>query len=209
MPLAVPLIGLGICLLIMLLINIADQSIPPCDKVAAPPNQAPITVERLSRADKNKQKYEKKWNHILGEAEKRRASQVVPGVEYKGALRWFVVERALATISPAEQLIVNELNKYHIKWHREVAFEGFMLTTYSHARYDFLLEIKGAILILEYDGKDWHQNEEQIARDKLKTKFCRDNKIPLIRYNAKHYYKMEEEIGALMDQYNIRKKIVA
>lgn len=174
-----------------------------CDRVAAPANRPVVTVDKLKRKDSGR------MASIVREAERRKASKVVPSVEYTGKLKWFVVERALATISPAEQLIVYELNKYHVKWYREIAFEGFMLTSYSYARYDFLIEVPGGIIIVEYDGVNWHQNEEQIARDKLKTAFCKKNKIPLVRYDKKDYYHMADRIEQLMAQNNIRKKILA
>lgn len=197
-----PIIVLIVCFVLLGLIHNSETS-STCNKVAVPPNRTPVTVSNMKRKDTGR------MGGIVREAEKRKALLPSIPVGQSGDLKYFVVERALATISAAEQLIVNELDKYHIKWYREVAFEGFMLTSYSYARYDFLIELPGGIMIVEYDGADWHQNEEQIARDKLKTAFCKKNKIPLVRYNKKDYYHLEDRIGKLMEQHNIRRKIVA
>lgn len=127
------------------------------------------------------------------------------GLPPKCSLKWFVVDRALDNISPAEQLIVNELKKYKVKWHREVAFPGLKINN-GYARFDFLVENGNTFFIVEYDGKLAHSTQERKDRDTMKTEFCRDNNIPLTRYNAKHYYHMEECIARLMSKHGIKLK---
>lgn len=197
-----PIIVLIVCFVLLGLIHNSETN-NTCNKVAAPPNRVPVTVSNMKRKDNDR------LGSAIRQAEKRRATAPSIPVGQSGDLKYFVVDRALTTISAAEQLIVNELDKYWVTWYREVAFEGFMLTSYSYARYDFLLELSGGIMIIEYDGVMWHENEEQIARDKLKTAFCKKNKIPLVRYNRLDYYHLEDRIGRLMEQHNIRRRIVA
>lgn len=198
---------LMICIGVVSYLCAMDSSSSNCNKVAVPPNRVPVTADKIVRSNSNG------GSSIVRDANRKRQLMGKPplGVttnKYRH-LEWFVVERALATISVAEQIIVDELVKYNVKWYREVAFEGFKLTDYSYARYDFLIEVSGSILIIEYDGANWHSTEEQQERDRMKTAFCYKNGIPIIRYNKKHYYKMETEIGNLMAKYNISKKLMA
>lgn len=121
---------------------------------------------------------------------------------------WFIVDRAQNNpMSAAEKIIAEQLDLYNVEWYKEVAFEGLKFTNYGYPRYDFLLVIPGRqIQIIEYDGKFAHSNPEQIAKDKIKTEFCKKHQIPLIRYSAVHYYKMGYEISKLMNSYGITKK---
>lgn len=107
--------------------------------------------------------------------------------------------------SPAELLIINELRKYNVKWHREVSFVGLQLASKGWARFDFLLELPYGIHIIEYDGAQWHSTPERIEIDNIKTSFCRQHKIPITRYNKYQYYKMEQAIKDLMDLLDVKR----
>jgi len=118
---------------------------------------------------------------------------------------WFLcTHKNLPAPSSAEVLIIEELEKYNIEWHREVSFRGLQFTTFSFPRYDFYLP--SLRLVIEYDGVSSHSNELQIATDKAKDKFCNDNGITIVRYNRKHYYNMYGHINALMKGAGIKKK---
>jgi hypothetical protein len=121
-------------------------------------------------------------------------------------LDWFVVRRAQDQISEAEKLISAELSRYKVDWYREVAFEGLKFSDYGYARYDFLIVTPRGIHLIEYDGKSSHSTHEQKLKDTLKDKFCKNNGIPLTRYNSKHYYHLPYEISKLMNEYGIKKK---
>jgi hypothetical protein len=131
---------------------------------------------------------------------------VSPIKKHKDPLKWFIVDRAQDRISAAEKLISEELNKYEIEWYREVAFNGLKISDYGYARYDFLILTPKGIHLIEYDGKSSHSTVEQKKRDALKDKFCKNNNIPLTRYNARHYYHLAFEISVLMKKYGIKLK---
>lgn len=118
---------------------------------------------------------------------------------------WFIcTHKDLPAPSSAEALIIEQLDVYNVEWHREVSFKGIQLTPYSWPRYDFYLP--GINTVIEYDGRSAHSNELQIATDKAKDKFCNDNGIKIVRYNAAHYYHMYGHINSLMKQSGIKKK---
>lgn len=112
---------------------------------------------------------------------------------------WFCVENV--SISPAEQLIINELSKYRVKWYREIAFTSFPSSKYGWYRYDFILP--GQKLIVEYDGKMWHDNPEKKEIDRKKDQFCKKHGIAVVRLNNKHYYKMPATIAQLMKSHSV------
>lgn len=118
---------------------------------------------------------------------------------------WFVDEWVKTlTISPAEQLIINELQKYSVKWEREISFVDMPKTEKNaNYRFDFLLYELG--VILEYHGKFWHQDSEKVAGDKLKEEFCIIHGIEYTTYSGKQYYNMEYEISELMGRLGISK----
>jgi hypothetical protein len=119
-------------------------------------------------------------------------------------LWWECNHKNLPSPSAAEYLIIDELKKYSIKWYREVEFAGLQVNEYSHPRFD--LWIPSKLLIIEYDGAQWHSTNEQKAMDKLKTKFCKDNGVDIKRLNKKHYYHMEATIKELMKEYDVKLK---
>lgn len=125
-------------------------------------------------------------------------------------LEWWVCERAdLPTPSPAEALIIAELDKYRCKWYREVSFKGLQVKSYSYPRYDILIvnpHTTSGIHIVEYDSKLWHVSAESKAMDKLKNKFCHSNGIPITRYSTKDYYHIPVRVEELMYHLHIERK---
>ena len=126
---------------------------------------------------------------------------------YKRTLpEWFIDKWvATLTISAAEQLIIDQLNKYDIWWEREVSFREMPLTEKgANYRYDFLLPHHN--IVIEYHGKNWHQDIEKVAGDKLKEQFCSLHNIEYITYDSKHYYHMSNEIEKLMNRLKVPMK---
>lgn len=111
----------------------------------------------------------------------------VPGVD-----DWYIGEWGIGAPSPAEQLIINELQKYNVKWFREVSFRGLVLPSGGSARFDFWFPDRNTII--EYDSKKWHVDPARVENDEIKSAFCRTHNIKLIRLNSRHYYKMEQTI---------------
>lgn len=119
-------------------------------------------------------------------------------------LNWFLCPHPdLPAPSHAEALIITELNKYKVKWYREVSFYGLQTSKYGWPRYDFWIPSHN--LIVEYDGIQ-HSKPEIKAMDKLKNKFCREQGIHLIRWNKSHYYHIPARVSSLMEQHNISSK---
>lgn len=127
---------------------------------------------------------------------------------HKNPMWWFVDSGKVPEPSPAESLIIDILNKYNVVWEREVSFYGLQINKWSYPRYDFLIQVPVGvgIHIIEYDGQLYHQSEERIKVDKIKDKFCKENNIPLTRYNKKHYYKLNEYIHRMLSDYGIMLK---
>ncbi len=73
----------------------------------------------------------------------------------------------------AESKIMKHLDGLHIPYHREVSFNK------SLYRYDFYLPVHN--LIIEYDGKEWHNSDQSKKRDGIKNKLANDLGIKLIR----------------------------
>lgn len=117
---------------------------------------------------------------------------------------WFIDKWvAQLTISPAEQLIIDELVRYDIRWEREVSFAAMPLTDKgANYRYDFLLVDHG--IVLEYDSVMWHKDPQRLTIDGIKNQFCIDNGIEVMRYNNKHYYNMGLAIKELLQRLGVR-----
>lgn len=98
--------------------------------------------------------------------------------------------------SEAEKIIIRALNGHEVEYYTEVSFLGMKYSTGNYARYDFWLPAYNTLI--EYDGQEYHQTEDQLHRDKLKTAFCRKYKIRLERYNRYAYYKLGPEIAKLL-----------
>lgn len=99
--------------------------------------------------------------------------------------------------SPAEQIIIDHLKFYpDVIWHREVCFERFNTPKGYPYRFDFY--IPSLNIIIEYDGSKWHNTVNSMEIDGLKTKFCADHSIRMVRYNKQHYYQLGTHIDALL-----------
>lgn len=130
------------------------------------------------------------------------ATEVIPDMPKKKNLVWFPVPDVQP--SPAEELIAKELSKYRCKWVPEVAFDGFKSSKWGYYRFDFYLPAHN--LVIEYDSKKYHSDPERIQVDAIKTAFCWDNGINIVRLTNKDYYVFPTVIEKLMKNHSIRKK---
>lgn len=90
-----------------------------------------------------------------------------------------------ARVEPSftEAIIMRKLDKFGIKYLREVAFVSCRNSrTGAHMRYDFF--IPSLRIILEYDGKAYHVEENTKMRDSEKDKYAKDFGIKLIRISG-------------------------
>lgn len=94
--------------------------------------------------------------------------------------------------SEAEMKIISILIRNNIPYLREVSYKGFVTKNGGHYRFDFLL-LKNKILI-EYDGSAWHRTKEQKKNDRVKSKFCKENGLTLIRLNKTSWHILESVI---------------
>lgn len=117
---------------------------------------------------------------------------------------WFIGSWGIKEPSHAEQLIINELRKYNVKWYREVSFTDLISPTGGFPRYDFY--IPRYQVAIEYQGQGYHESEERKASDKLKAKYCKDNNICLYIYEVEQYRNMEKTIADLMRSLSISPK---
>lgn len=161
--------------------------------------------EQERRERIQKQHEEESKNRILTQQVMRRGRHraaavkqtVVKSSPVVAPLEWFITDWGMKSVpSPAEQRIIDELNKYPVKWHREVSFSGFMSPNKGYYRYDFY--IPSMRLCIEYDSVMWHNSEQAAIDDRIKTEFCAKNNLRLIRYNRKDYYHMEDRIKKLL-----------
>lgn len=146
--------------------------------------------------------------------EKKRMKKLVAAAEcgivnlaagVKDPTKWWVCKHEeLPEPSTAEQLIIDELVQYPVEWYREVEFNGLKLSEYGYARFDIWMPAIN--VIVEYDGKWAHSKPEQLAKDNLKSRFCKDNGIRIERWSAKHYYHIPKHVKELLDEYKIKKK---
>jgi hypothetical protein len=82
--------------------------------------------------------------------------------------------------SPIERKIVRIFRKENISYRREVEFDGLVNPkTNRKLRCDFYLPDHN--LILEYDGRGFHDSADVKYRGSLKDKFAKDNQISLYR----------------------------
>ena len=118
-------------------------------------------------------------------------------------LKWFSTNWGTTLVpSAAEQLIIDELEKYNIKWEREISFAGLLLSTGGWARYDFLLPDHN--IVIEYHGRCWHTTSDRTTVDTIKEQFCIDNHINLVTYKSQDYYHIPARIKKLMGQIGVR-----
>jgi hypothetical protein len=119
-------------------------------------------------------------------------------------LEWFIGKWGINSPSAAEQLIIDSLTSFGVRWEREVFFRNFRTERGGYYRFDFMVicpKTKHGFILIEYDGKNSHTTPEQKSIDERKTVFCIQHNIPLIRYNNKHYYSLATEIDKLLSKY--------
>lgn len=87
------------------------------------------------------------------------------------------------TPSFSECLIMTKLKSLKIHYEREVSFAGLINPkTGQPLRYDFY--IPKLNILIEYDGKASHSTAEVQARDRIKNKFAKNNRIQLFRISG-------------------------
>lgn len=109
----------------------------------------------------------------------------------KGKLKYFTSEMEP---SHAEARIMAILKKNRVPYLREVSFENFKSPKGGYYRYDFYFPNKN--LIIEYDGKDYHLEGNE--NDIIKNKFCKKNKIRLVRLNLSSWHHLERSIKNIL-----------
>ena len=123
------------------------------------------------------------------------------------ALLWYISETAKAIKpSPAEVLIADALMKYGAEFYQEVSFEGLRLPTYGYPRFDFLVMTKiPDFFLIEFDGAQYHQTQEQLLRDRFKNDFCSMYNIALYRFDRRHYYKLDLHVADVLKMEGVLK----
>lgn len=163
-----------------------------------------VAEEEMKRQNRNRERFEpvvkRKGTQKIQETLQhtitvKPTTATIPTVNV--ATDWFIDKWvADMKISPAEQLIIDELNKYPVQWHREVFFREFVSPKNAHYRYDFF--IPSMRLCCEYHGKFFHMDDDKMATDAIKEEFCKVNNIRLVVYRGKDYYHMEQRIKELL-----------
>lgn len=122
----------------------------------------------------------------------------------QGKPEWFICDWVKSLkVSHAEQLIIDQLSRYRIRWYREVSFKQLPLTPKgSTYRYDFYLPDHN--IIIEYQGKDWHLSPERLSADNVKAEFCKQHNITLITWSGEHYYHIDHHVRLLMNKIGVR-----
>lgn len=134
------------------------------------------------------------------------APKKIEGKHIHNIPKWFSAPiSSLHSPSQAEIKISEQLIKYPIKWYNEVSFEGFKTENGGYYRFDFY--IPSLNILIEYDGEKYHSTKEAIAKDKIKTEFCKTYSIKLVRYNKQHYYNIDTQIAGLLKKHGIYKII--
>lgn len=137
--------------------------------------------------------------------DRQRAAVKNTGKGITNGMEWRVCEHEkLPKPSAAEQIIIDELLQYNVKWFREVEFMALRNNTGGHPRYD--IYIPSIPIVIEYDSVQHHSTPEQIQNDKLKTMFCIEHHIRIERWSREHYYHIAKHVGLLMSEYGIKKK---
>jgi very-short-patch-repair endonuclease len=115
--------------------------------------------------------------------------------------------------SPAENIVEAALKTTGVKFIRECEFSNCINpVTNKHLRFDFYIpELR---MCIEYDGKqhfmdkDVNKLADQKIRDAIKNKYCKTNKIKLVRLSSKQYYKLGEVIPNLITNRIAQFKII-
>lgn len=171
---------------------------------SVPPSQVPTKIEPEQPIEATIPAEVDIWAFMREHSIKLR-KQIALEKQQKSASKpkWFICEWVKTLkISPAEQLIIDQLSRYRVEWHREVSFNTMPLTPKgSTYRYDFYLPQHNTII--EYQGKHWHVSEERLAADKVKAAFCKKHSIDLIIWSGEHYYHIEHHVRVLMGKLGV------
>lgn len=99
--------------------------------------------------------------------------------------------------SKGEEIIAKLLTSYNISFEKQKTFSDCRFTDSNYpAKFDFYVN---NTYIIEYDGIQHYQNvpffnkdhQDIIHKDNYKTKWCKENNIPLIRIPYNHLSKIE------------------
>lgn len=98
-------------------------------------------------------------------------------------------------VSYGEYYIQQILEKNEIKFQKQFSF--FDLKDKGKLRFDFSIFLNNKQILLEYDGEQHYDStniyfsKDMQKHDKMKNEYCKNNNIPLIRFNKED---LEEEI---------------
>lgn len=110
--------------------------------------------------------------------------------------------------SKGELQVIDVLEKYHIRYDREVWFEDLKADiTGKNLRFDFKIYIDGKSALVEYQGLQHYETYngfgayQRFYSDKMKKEYCKENNIPLyeIKYDEDVEQKICEIVSALQD----------
>lgn len=176
-------------------------------------SQIPLSAEEQAAIEAEDDLWMEEWEkeRLIRNAKRAADTQVYPVecVEEPVYIRplWFTDSwTGTLAISPAEQLIINELDKYQIEWKREVSYTGLLSPLGGYLRYDFLLPDYDTLI--EYQGKNWHVSPDRVHNDTIKAEFCKTHNLKLVILNSQHYYNMEQVIIHHMKRLGIQKKCI-
>lgn len=108
---------------------------------------------------------------------------------------WFITEAGKnSPTSPMERKVAKILKSLKYEFFKEVSFKDLNPTNTSqgYLRFDFYLPAER--IAIEYDGKAYHNSEEQKFRDKLKDEYCKKNNINLIRLTKDNIKDFEKHL---------------
>lgn len=152
----------------------------------------PVPVVRQCAARPKKQSFYSGMLHELESKHKRNVPVQWRQCKHKN----------LPKPSVAEEMIIDQLVRYSVRWTREVEFLDHKSSEYGHYRYDFYLPDYNTVI--EYDGKG-HAQVNRKKADKSKDEFCASRGIKMIRYNKSHFYRIPEVMEELMKSLHIPK----
>ena len=115
-----------------------------------------------------------------------------------GETNWFTNPQSmLQKPSPVESYIAKILKELDVEFFTEVSFQGLVFESIiCFPRFDFFIPDLG--LIIEYDSRKFHSKPQQIARDHIKTNFCIQHGISIIRLKTKDYKQLPEKITEII-----------
>lgn len=108
---------------------------------------------------------------------------------------WFITKEGKEfKSSPMEDMIAGILVKIGTKYKREVSFRGLNPTGAKKGwlRFDFF--IPDHRVCIEYDGAQWHKATNRLKYDKLKTDYCLEHNIHLLRLTKNDLSHLQERI---------------